>query len=727
MALRYRRKKQSSYMSSAVFKTCAVILGIMLTVVIAVLLLVNGRTIHDPLCSYLSDKIGGEVSIEKVEFSPIYPGTIKVSGLTAEGTRSGRITLGEGYLEINLIKALFYDRLLIEDLYLKDLQGAGADTLGKIALKMPFASFEVAALRIDGIPIDTGELHGDNANVRLYGITLNENECSIPKGSVHLNGGKFGTLEFKELSFGFEDTGSQIRLNDVMASALGGTLSCQGEWNKDSGRLDLRILSLSGLILKDEAVASLPDFTAAEGFLNRVYLETTDEALGQLVLDDVSGRFKALACQNRELSVQSFDGTAGSLLNEAHSVLIEDVRAQLQKEPGGDLTVEFNGLFERGDLMVRASLDDSRKVLTFMDLNLDDAKLELKENLCDVALALSDRYLIKIDRAGMKGTEILSYLDFLPLSVREADIRINSLLIDRGLIKGDGAGLISLDLKSLLVSDLFVSKVVAVGTINDDVITLSLPNLTFIQSKVNAAGTLSLNSLSPSFILGWAHDFRLSELNSNLSEHLLSGTLNASINLTGRGDLKNLSSSLEGSAEFSSDEILISKFALDRINGGPLKGEEFTLQELDEALKAADCGISKFKLSLTFEKGRAVARSNFSLTSADVMANLEADLKDASIKGRATFASPGRDSVTFLDASGTLFEPRFNLRPQSRGQERPGLVKPKLVQALQAEDEEETRVDAPAEQEKEAASEQSQDEENADQADRASQDDPAAA
>lgn len=705
MALRYRRKKQSSYMSSAVFKICAVILGIMLTVMIAIVLLVNGRTIHDPLCSYLSDKIEGEVSIEKVEFSPIYPGTIKISGLTASGAQTGSIALGEGYLEINLIKALFYDELLIEDLYLKDLKGAAPDLLNKIALKMPFASVSIAALRIDGIPIETGELKGQNANMRLYGISLDDGDCSIPKGSVHLGEGRFGRLDFKELSFGFEDAGDKVRLNDVMASALGGTLSCQGAWDKESGTLDLKILSLSGLILKDDALLNLPDFKADEGFLNRVYLESADEALGELVLDDISGRFKGFECQNRTVSLQSFEGTAGSLLNEKHSLLIEDIRARLQKKPEGDLIAEFNGLFERGDLMVRASLDASRQVLTFMDLNLDAAKLELKDNLCDIAMALSDRYLIKIDRAGMRGTQLLSYLDYLPLSVRDADIRINSLLIDKGLIKGDGAGLISLDLNSLLISDLYVSKMVAVGTINDDVITLSLPNLTFIRSKINAAGTLSLNSLSPSFILGWAHNFRLSELNSNLSEHLLSGTLNASINLTGRGDLRNLFSNLEGSAEFSSDEILISKFALDRVNGGPLKGQQFSFEELEEALKVADCGIGNFKLAITFEKGKAAARSTFSLTSADVMANFTADLKDATVKGRATFASPGRDSVTFLDVSGSLFEPHFNLRPQSRGQERPGLVKPKLAEALQAKDDvPDGKVDVPsAEDKKDAA------------------------
>ena len=105
MVIPYRRVHKKTLLSRLI--KWAVIFAIFLAIVLSVLIfLFNGNKVKEPLTDFINNKLGTEFTVNSVEFSPLYPNTIKLIKPAFNDTLSA----DEIYLEIDL-KTAFADKI----------------------------------------------------------------------------------------------------------------------------------------------------------------------------------------------------------------------------------------------------------------------------------------------------------------------------------------------------------------------------------------------------------------------------------------------------------------------------------------------------------------------------------------------------------------------------------------------------------------------------------------
>ena len=189
MVIPYRRVHKKTLLSRLI--KWAVIFAIFLAIVLSVLIfLFNGNKVKEPLTDFINNKLGTEFTVNSVEFSPLYPNTIKLIKPAFNDTLSA----DEIYLEIDL-KTAFADKVLaIRDLYIKNLRlnHDAPKFLRQKLSTLKFDDIKIAALRIDGTPVYGYGIKSDSARIRLYNITLNKDlTYSVKEGKLSFNKGSF--------------------------------------------------------------------------------------------------------------------------------------------------------------------------------------------------------------------------------------------------------------------------------------------------------------------------------------------------------------------------------------------------------------------------------------------------------------------------------------------------------------------------------------------------------
>ena len=117
MVIPYRRVHKKTLLSRLV--KWAVIVAIFLAVILSVLIfLFNGNKVKEPLTDFINNKLGTEFTVSSVEFSPLYPNTIKLINPAFSDT----LGADEIYLEVDLKTAIADKVLAISDLYIKNLR-----------------------------------------------------------------------------------------------------------------------------------------------------------------------------------------------------------------------------------------------------------------------------------------------------------------------------------------------------------------------------------------------------------------------------------------------------------------------------------------------------------------------------------------------------------------------------------------------------------------------------
>lgn len=268
---------------------------------------------------------------------------------------------------------------------------------------------------------------------------------------------------------------------------------------------------------------------------------------------------------------------------------------------------------------------------------------------------------------------------------------------------------LNLELDNVLYSNLLMSDVAAKLTLDDKSLHLDLPKLNFKESYLTASFDLPLVADEEGSLMLQAQDFESADLNSNLIAHMLTGKMDVMLNLKGKLSsnavakakdqdgktadspavamtLDNLMSSAQGQLKVNADNLLISDFGLDLINGG--KKENFTLSgtELLTAIQGSVAGISDLRITGTFNKGVANVKGKLGLSTADMTGNLSYNFKDDSLSGKANLVSLAGDSSTTVVLSGDTNKTVYNIKANRRGEMRPGLYLPQFNTTAKAKE-----------------------------------------
>ena len=674
MALRYHHqsRRQQSLFSGAIGRIVAVLIAVLALLTLLALVLVNGATIRGPLASLLSDRLNATVTIEDAAFSPLYPDTLKLNGVKIRAQDFEGV-IDEAYVEIDLTRSLFSDTLYVDDLY---LNAGGADLgplLNKAVGALPFTSASLKALRLDNLPLNGERLQAHQSRLRFQDVTLDGGGAlGFKEGTLQLEEGSIlQELPFKSLELTLSEEGSSLNLKRFTGQLLGGTVSGAGVFNTETQSLALSTLNLSQNVLKLTALKALPFTLSAEkGFLSSVLLDVQPQGT---LLSGLTGSLDALKSDPAGLSL-NFRGEVAEISHPQSATVLTDNEGSLSVSPA-ELQATLQGHYLEGDYTLKARYAAESSTLTLEELTLAGGKVEFGA----AQLAPLRRFLkegrINLEHVRLDKISLLSFMDNLPLSAESLTLSLDGFSLSKDGLRHHPTGVFNMEAGSLLISDLYVARLTALGTLDDNLLTLSLPQLTFREgSALTLSGTLSRLPDGQSFIYALTRNFDVSALNSRLSPHLFAGKVNAELSLTSTGNTPDaLLKHLKGKVTLTSDSLLISSFGLDLINGGGRERHELNLTELRDALSVADGGFYDTFLQLTFDNGEGQLRGNTVLPTAEVYLNHRLNLEDLTLSGRSLFTSPSHDSVTYLTLSGPLTGPHFSLRPQKRGEPRPGI------------------------------------------------------
>lgn len=683
----------------------------------ALLLLVNGERIREPLEQYLTKLTGLETTIAKAEFSPLYPQVIKLTDVSA-----GSIKAGEIYLEYDLSSLLSDQPLHLYDLYLKDLKVPDENERRQLFTALAPKPLVIDALRLNSIPIAAERIKAKSANLRLNDARIDRSlNISFSSGQAQLSGLTLDSLPVKSLRLEFtapqgrEAQNRTLNISALQAEVLGGMVSAQdGYFAAADNKLAFRHLNASRLILKDGLEFTAPyTLEADEGSFSDLFYAPSlpqpdadadaDAEPEALIFSDLSGSFSSLRLTEGRLELKLNSGSAAEIALPQYKLNLTEAKfsGTLTKtaEPTSSSSSSVLNLNARLQGRLWQGTVDTAFTLTLPDAAPDAApaapgtpsgtltihELDLKHNVLEFDVkqyeALKDllyRLPLHLESARAQELKVLSFIPTLPLSIESLSLQGSALKFAEGRLSGDSAGLVNVEFSNLLYSDLLLRDGMALTTLTDEMLTFALPQLTFASSSLSASAALSFNQ-APSYLLVSAPDFRLDDLNSSLSPHLFSGVVNFNLDLKSPGpfDLDTFASELSGSVSLNGDSLLISRFGLDLINGGDsLQPLTLTKDEILTALADADIGLYQLNLKGSAAKGRAALRGSFDTPASHVFVNFALDLDSQALSGQSNFASLSGDAKTRLTLLGTLTKPGFLIEALERGMHRPGLFIP---------------------------------------------------
>ena len=153
MALRRNIERQHKELFPKLVKWLGA-LGVMLALVIGGLLVYfNGENVKSPLLKQLTERSGLPFNAENVEFSALYPNTLKLHQVSL-----GQSTVEELYIEYDVKSLLSGKRLIIEDLYARGIKMSPQDFLELKKSKLGFSELELKRVNLENIPFSVGEI-----------------------------------------------------------------------------------------------------------------------------------------------------------------------------------------------------------------------------------------------------------------------------------------------------------------------------------------------------------------------------------------------------------------------------------------------------------------------------------------------------------------------------------------------------------------------------------------
>ena len=653
MALR-RVKRHKATLFSKLFKGFLYILLGIFALFIASILYFNGETIKKPLETYLQNKTQLNVSIEKAEFSPLYPNTLKLYNVKIDKYQASEI-----YIEYDLIQALVNDSLIIDYLYIKKPQYKSLE-LGQKNLQNAFKYIYADIVHIEDTAIDIKKLNAKLANIDIKQLKLS-NDISYSSMVYNLAKGSIYGLDYKSMSFNLKKVNNKTYLHNLNMQTLGGSISTKRASLGDS--IDIDLLYGSNLILKDDIKLNGIKINIENLNLQNSFVQYKD-----LILNNVTGSFKNIVFDNK-IKALSFVGNVDALsYKDLLTVTNASINSQLLDN---NINLKLDGTVFEGSISTNIAYNFNDKILNVDNLNLAHNKIEFND--AHLALLNDSKALFKIlnlDNVVFDDLNLLSFVKTIPLSIKSLNGNILKSSFNTYDFSKEPNGFATISASSILYSDLYIKHIDTNLTLSNGVYFIAFPDITFRKSSLSIASAIS-DIKSKSFLTIKAHNFDVSELNSSLLDNLFAGTIDLDFELQS-DDIKDLSL-LKGNLLLKSNDLLISKFGLDLINGGDNKELNLDKTQLLTALSDSDLGLYDLVIEGNLNKNKAFIDAKASIATGSLKSNLIIDLKDMQAHLDTTIKSLTKDSITKLSSTIKDNNPIFNIKPIIRGQKRPGL------------------------------------------------------
>ena len=769
-------KNNKSKLSKIIKSILLVIVAIAIAIWGAILYF-NGQNIKAPLIKFLSSRTSFEINCQKVEFSALYPNVIKLHDI-----KVGKSNIDEIYMEYDLPSLLKSDTFEIKYFYAKGIKADDKDLQKLKQEKFKFKDIHISKLDLVDTPINLYKLslnHGSLSAVDAY--LGNDGKFSFKAADIRANEGQLDEQPIKNLQTNIGVEPEKIVIKDLSVQIFGGTLLADLTIDRKTENLNFSRLNLNKIIFKDYKLLSEKyNIYAPEASVYDCVLALPKQ---DLLFGQVRGSISDLLVKDGKINF-TFKGSSGEISKPSIQVTAEnsDIEANLADSA---LSIKAEGTVFDGAYSFDVNYDyqnDSEPLLTIHNLSLKEGKFETtKEQYSFVQNTLLN-HNINVEKFSIDGTEFVSFINTLPLSIKSVKLEANNIAFDNkakeeninesldqnsfdasstantadneknidkasDTMNDDSSPLLS-KLKPLnnildnnsqneddssnsyitfsfdsgYYSDLFIKQFDSKLDLSDKGYAFNVGKMLFKKSEL-AFEVDADNELEILRIKVFAPQFDISELNSNLTDHLLSGVINLEGEITKTEELseetdktsapkevattdknnnsgnnntnshsanvnnvknKDADNNLEkakqlytGNINLTSDSLLVSQFGLDLINGGLKKNYALNYDELCDAIKDGDLGLYKLSLKIFPQDNFLKLKGSGDLTTSHLTFNAKLDLNNKDFSARGTFVSLPKDSISNINIKGltkeSSNEKNIFITALSRGEIRPGI------------------------------------------------------
>ena len=769
-------KNKKSKLSKIIKAILLVIVAIAIAIWGAILYF-NGQNIKAPLIKFLSSRTSFEINCQKVEFSALYPNVIKLHDI-----KVGKSNIDEIYMEYDLPSLLKSDTFEIKYFYAKGIKADDKDLQKLKQEKFKFKDIHISKLDLVDTPINLYKLslnHGSLSAVDAY--LGNDGKFSFKAADIRANEGQLDEQPIKNLQTNIGVEPEKIVIKDLSVQIFGGTLLADLTIDRKTENLNFSRLNLNKIIFKDYKLLSEKyNIYAPEASVYDCVLALPKQ---DLLFGQVRGSISDLLVKDGKINF-TFKGSSGEISKPSIQVTAEnsDIEANLADSA---LSIKAEGTVFDGAYSFDVNYDyqnDTEPLLTIHNLSLKEGKFETtKEQYAFVQNTLQN-HNINVEKFSIDGTEFVSFINTLPLSIKSVKLEANNIAfndkakqdninesldqnsfdasstqntvvneknIDKAsdTMNDDSSPLLS-KLKPLnnildnnsqneddrsnsyitfsfdsgYYSDLFIKQFDSKLDLSDKGYAFNVGKMLFKKSEL-AFEVDADNELEILRIKVFAPQFDISELNSNLTDHLLSGVINLEGEITKTEELseetdktsapkevattdknnnsennntnshsaninnvknKDADNNLEkakqlytGNINLTSDSLLVSQFGLDLINGGLKKNYALNYGELCDAIKDGDLGLYKLSLKIFPQDNFLKLKGSGDLTTSHLTFNAKLDLTNKDFSARGTFVSLPKDSISNINIKGltkeSSNEKNIFITALSRGEIRPGI------------------------------------------------------
>ncbi len=649
----------------------------------------NGQNIKAPLLKFLSERTSFTISCNEVEFSPLYPNILKLKGV-----RFGKSKVAEIYIDYDLKSAMSQDSLNIKYLYAKEV------TLDKNDLKRlddeKFSYKDIAIEKLDLLhaPVYLEDFTAENADFSALSVYVGEDgRLSFKDGTIRADEAEALDTSIRKLEAKVDYDSQELRLSELSAQIFGGSIFADLSIFPKNRLISFKNIGLSNVIFQDyKAVLRKYQIEAPSVKLSSCVLAL---GAGDLLMGQIEGEITNFISRDEDVNFR-FDGSAGEISKPSMQITAENNRIRAQTS-GSIFKFEMFGHIYSGKYHLSAQIEPDTQNGTRLHIRtatLKDAKYE--PELTDVNL-LRERLFANdtiIENLKITGTEFVSHIDELPLSVKSVGLEGHDLYFSRerkeplSTLVGKRAFTLSFSVDSAYYTDVFIKKLEGTLNMYDPArFELEVPKVEFNGSSLN--GQLYLDK-SANFMKLKLHSdtLELADLNSSSFNRLFNGKVAVDVNLrsddtpAGTEGLKNdeakavtlaLPLNLEGHIDISTDEAIVSNFGLDLLNGGSKKDYKITASEFAEAIRDNDLGLYKLKGRADIDKGVAKFRLSTDLITSHLTWRGSIDLEKLNLDSKATFVTSAKDNITTVSARGNIYDPVIFVTAVTRGMARPGI------------------------------------------------------
>ena len=651
----YKNKSSFGHFFIKIFAFFFIIICLLLAVFIVFF---NGNNVKDPLLKLLNERSSLNINFNEIEFSALYPNVFKIKGLKLNNS-----SIEEIYCEYDLKDAIYNQDFVINDLYVRNAQLDEQTYQKLLEEKLGFKTIKIKNLSLVSTPLKSAEISLPKADANFKDITITAQKINLKQAQIEANEGEFLGIKIKNLQFNGNLNSNTIFFDKLSLNTLGGFLEASGEFQRLSKTLNFTDLSLKRIIIKDP----LPflEITA-----DNVSLDNLSIAKEDLYLGELSGIFNNLSFKQNKLKGR-FSGNIGEITFSDLNLTFEN--NQLQASFDDTTSFKVQGNYLNGNYSILANWNSQQ--LEIDKLSFNHVKFEPTDKFI-ANLKNKISYPVTINKLDLKNIELISHIEALPLSIKTIDGNLDNFSFDKQGKLCNKAASAQLKIKNTFYSDLYIYNLDLLANLTDNIINITVSDLTFRESSIN--GALSYNRQNHTFfVIASTHKFELSSLNSSLIPHTLSGSLDFELTLKGIYEKGNFWHDLQGEIKASGEKILISAFGLDLLNGGDKKSYSLDLTQMLHALSDADCGLIKPNFSCEFDGKLGKMRFNSETISSKIHAFAQLDLNTLNLNGQMHLVSLPLDISSTLELNGTINSPLFKLDAIERGENRPGIM-PKI-------------------------------------------------